>query len=115
MISRRGFISTTSTTIAATVLTHDCTGRSLPPTTSSTAPEVTTARLGFVPLLDAAPLIVAQEKGYFAKYGMLGVELVPEMAWETIQRNLTIGSESGGLDGAHLPSPLPYFIINGFL
>ena len=89
-VSRREFLGTASTTIAATVLTHGCTGRSLPPATGSTAPEVTTARLGFVPLLDAAPLIVAQEKGYFAKYGMPGVELVPEMAWETIQRNLTI-------------------------
>ena len=34
------------------------------------APETTKAILGFIALTDAAPLIVAKEKGMFAKYGM---------------------------------------------
>ena len=33
-------------------------------------PETTSVELGFIALTDAAPLIVAQEKGFFAKQGM---------------------------------------------
>ncbi|PHX88177.1 MAG: bicarbonate-binding protein, partial [Synechococcus sp. Baikal-G1] len=38
-------------------------------------PETSSATLGFIALTDAAPLIVAKEKGFFAKQGMGGVEL----------------------------------------
>ena len=34
------------------------------------APETTKAILGFIALTDSAPLIVAKEKGLFAKHGM---------------------------------------------
>ncbi len=36
---------------------------------ATAAPEVTGAKLGFIALTDAAPLIIAKEKGLFAKYG----------------------------------------------
>jgi nitrate/nitrite transport system substrate-binding protein len=39
------------------------------------APEVTAAKLGFIALTDSAPLIIAQEKGLFAKYGMKDVQV----------------------------------------
>src|SRR5687767_14465141 len=38
-------------------------------------PETTKAILGFIALTDAAPLIIAKEKGFFAKYGMADVEV----------------------------------------
>ena len=38
-------------------------------------PEVKKANLGFIALIDAAPLFVAKEKGMFAKYGMPDVEV----------------------------------------
>ncbi len=41
-----------------------------------------TITLGFVPLTDCAPLVIAQEKGFFAKYG-LNVTLSRESSWKT--------------------------------
>ena len=38
--------------------------------TGADAPEVKGATLGFIALTDAAPLIIAKEKGFFAKHGM---------------------------------------------
>jgi len=58
-------------------------------------------RLGFIPLIDAAPLIVARELGYFRSEG-LAVELSREMSWATIRDKVAFGA----LDGAHMLAPL---------
>jgi len=58
-------------------------------------------KLGFIPLDDAAPLIVARELGYFAVEG-LQVELSREMSWATIRDKMAFGA----LDGAHILAPL---------
>ena len=34
-------------------------------------PEVTKAILGYIALIDASPLVIAKEKGLFAKHGMM--------------------------------------------
>ncbi|MES2035973.1 MAG: CmpA/NrtA family ABC transporter substrate-binding protein [Pseudomonadota bacterium] len=57
--------------------------------------------LGFIPLNDAAPLIVARDKGFFAEEG-LQVDLSREASWATIRDKLAIGA----LDGAHMLAPL---------
>ena len=44
----------------------------------ATAPEVTKATLGFIALTDSAPLIIAKEKGLFAKHGMPDVEVTKQ-------------------------------------
>lgn len=77
------------------------------------APEVTTARLGFIALTDAAPLIVAKEKGMFAKYGMPDVEVLKQASWGATRDNLELGSGGGGIDGAHILTPMPYLITAG--
>jgi len=59
-------------------------------------------RLGFVPLNDAAPLVVAREKGFFRAEG-LGVELSREVSWATIRDKVA----AGALDAAHMLSPIP--------
>src|ERR1700744_5305654 len=41
-------------------------------------------RIGFVPMIDCAPLIVAQELGLFAKHG-IAVRLSRELGWATIR------------------------------
>ncbi|HEX5793394.1 MAG TPA: CmpA/NrtA family ABC transporter substrate-binding protein [Rheinheimera sp.] len=61
-----------------------------------------TLRLGFVPLLDAAPLIVAQELGLFAAQG-LNVSLQREASWASIRDKVAFGV----LDGAQMIAPLP--------
>ncbi len=109
--SRRQFIITTGAATAGSLLAHGCSsGNSDTTTNSSTtgnavpaanvnpadAPEVTTAKLGFIALTDAAPLIIAKEKGYFDKHGMPGVEVAKQASWAVIRDNLVLGSGSGG-------------------
>ncbi|OKH21314.1 nitrate transport protein, NrtC-like protein [Hydrococcus rivularis NIES-593] len=49
--------------------------------------EKTSLTLGYVPMTDAAPLIVAQEKGFFSRYG-LTVTLSKQASWEEIEKGL---------------------------
>jgi nitrate/nitrite transport system substrate-binding protein len=120
-ITRRHFM-TTSAAAATAVLVHGCTSDSS--TTSSSpsaapaagggdAPETTKAKLGFIALTDSAPLIVAKEKGLFAKYGMKDVVVVKQASWGATRDNLVLGSGSGGIDGAHILTPMPYQMTAG--
>jgi nitrate/nitrite transport system substrate-binding protein len=77
------------------------------------APEVRGAKLGFIALTDAAPLIVAKELGLFAKHGMPEVVVAKQASWGATRDNLVLGSGAGGIDGGHLLSPLPYFLTMG--
>jgi ABC-type nitrate/sulfonate/bicarbonate transport system substrate-binding protein len=47
-------------------------------------------RVGFVRLIDAAPLILAQELGYFAREG-LAVSLERQIGWGNVRDKLTFG------------------------
>src|SRR5688572_19881885 len=58
-------------------------------------------RLGFIALTDAAPIIVAQERGFFARRD-LTVDLYREVGWATIRDKVLYGE----LDGAHALAPL---------
>lgn len=120
--SRREFILTAATSTAATLLTHGCAGkqknqgarsRLVVNHTTSDTPETAIASLGFIALTDAAPLIVAQAKGYFSHYGMTEVQLVRQPSWGAVQQNLSLGAANGGLDGAHLLTPMPYHLSAG--
>ncbi len=80
---------------------------------ASAGPETTKAVLGFIALTDSAPLIVAKEKGLFAKYGMPDVEVIKQASWGTTRDNLVLGSQGNGIDGAHILTPMPYLISTG--
>ena len=58
-------------------------------------------RIGFIPLADAAALIVAVDKGFAAAEG-LDVELVREVSWSNIRDKLNVGL----FDAAHLIAPV---------
>ena len=60
-------------------------------------------RLGFVPLCDGAPLVMAQELGLFEKYG-LRVHLSREVGWATV-RDKIIYRE---LEAAHALAPMVF-------
>lgn len=75
--------------------------------------ETTKAKLGFIALTDAAPLFVADELGLFAKHGMTGVEVLKQSSWGTTRDNLVLGAGSGGIDGAHILTPMPYLMAAG--
>ena len=60
-------------------------------------------RIGFVPLVDAAPLIMAHELGLFSKYD-LDVELRREPGWATIRDKILYGD----LHAAHALAVTPF-------
>lgn len=59
-------------------------------------------RLGFVPLLDSAPLIMARELGLFDAEG-LEVELNREGSWASLRDKVSFGL----LDGGQMLAPMP--------
>jgi ABC-type nitrate/sulfonate/bicarbonate transport system substrate-binding protein len=62
----------------------------------------TTLRIGFVPLIDAAPVIAAQERGFFAEEG-LRVTLHRQVGWANVRDKLSFGH----LDAAHALLGMP--------
>jgi nitrate/nitrite transport system substrate-binding protein len=50
-------------------------------------PEKTTLKIGYVPTLEAAPLLVAQAKGLFERYG-LTVTLKKQPSWQAGEADL---------------------------
>lgn len=59
-------------------------------------------RLGFIPLIDCAPLAVADAFGLFRDEG-LDVELAREASWATVRDKV----QTRLLDGAHMLGPIP--------
>jgi ABC-type nitrate/sulfonate/bicarbonate transport system substrate-binding protein len=59
--------------------------------------------VGFVPLCDSAPLIIAKELGLFADHG-LKVKLSREVGWATIRDKIFFGE----LDAAHALAPMVF-------
>ena len=106
-LTRRGALAAAATLAAA---------RTLLPSGAFAAgpgPEVAKAKLGFIALTDASPLIIAKERGLFAKYGMPDVEVLKQASWAATRDNLVLGSGGGGIDGAHILSPMPYLLTTG--
>ena len=64
--------------------------------------EKSNLKLGFIPLTDCAPLVIAQEMGLFKKQ-QLEVELVKEVSWANIRDKVAIGA----LDGAQMLATMP--------
>jgi ABC-type nitrate/sulfonate/bicarbonate transport system substrate-binding protein len=67
-----------------------------------------TIRIGYVPLMDAAPLIAADALGYFEQIG-LRVSLEEELGWGSIRERIVYGE----LDAAHAPGGLLFSILLG--
>ena len=76
-------------------------------------PETTKIILGYIALTDAAPLIVAKEKGIFDKVGLKDVEISKQASWAATRDNLVLGGGANGIDGAHILTPMPYLISTG--
>lgn len=62
---------------------------------------MTDLTLGFMPLTDCAPLVVARDRGFFADEG-LAVTLSREASWATLRDKVIFGA----LDGAHMLGPM---------
>ena len=64
--------------------------------------KVATVSVGFVPLVDAAPLVVAQEMGFAAEEG-ISLDLRRAPSWSSLRDMLSFGQ----VDAAHMLSPVP--------
>jgi nitrate/nitrite transport system substrate-binding protein len=109
-VNRRGLLKTTATAALITAV------RSAFPSgafAAASTPERTGAKLGYIALTDAAPLVVAAEKGLFAKHGMPDVEVIKQASWSATRDNLVLGGASNGIDGAHILTPMPYLMHTG--
>lgn len=72
------------------------------------APEVTEVKIGFIPLTDCAPIVVAAEMGFDKKYG---IKITPskEASWAAVRDKLV----NGELHGAHVLYGLIYGVQMG--
>src|SRR4028119_836204 len=132
--SRRKFIVTAGASAVSSILLKGCLGNppepgatagadgAIPAATSVVAVanekrvegiESTKISLGYIPIVEAAPLIIAQEKGFFAKYGMTEVTIAKQANWGSARDNVEIGSAGGGIDGGQWQMPMPYLISEG--
>jgi nitrate/nitrite transport system substrate-binding protein len=114
-ISRRDLMKSASAT-AATAALMSAVKMAFPAgafAQGAAAPEVTKAILGYIALMDASPLVIAKEKGFFAKHGMPDVEVAKQASWGATRDNLVLGSGNNGIDGAHILTPMPYLISTG--
>ena len=89
--SRRQFLGA----VGASALLAGCGSSSdAKPTPSNTGggegPEVTSLRMGIIALTDCSPLVIAKEKGFFAKHG-LDVTIVKGASWAAIRDSLSHG------------------------
>jgi bicarbonate transport system substrate-binding protein len=130
-LSRRKFLVTASATAATSILLKGCAGNppedkpagvaSAPTVAAGSGvkpgeePEVKTAKLGYIPIVEAAPLIIASVKGFFAKYGMPDVKVDKQANWGAARDNAKIGSAGGGIDGGQWQMPMPYLMTAGII
>src|ERR1700761_7462093 len=65
-------------------------------------------KLGFIPIIDCAPVVLAEELGAFERQG-LEVEIRREVSWANVRDKLAVGA----LDASHILSPLPLALTLG--
>lgn len=129
-LSRRKFLVTAGAVTATSVLLKGCgnppsdkpASVSSSPTAAAGSgvkageePEVKTVKLGYIPIVEAAPLIIAVVKGFFAKHGMPDVKVDKQANWGAARDNAKIGSAGGGIDGGQWQMPMPYLMTAGII
>lgn len=125
MTKCRRFVALVTGTLASSVLLAGCLGNPPSSTTagsggsSASTPvisnvdlETRTINLGFIPVLEAAPLVIGVEKGFFARQG-LDVKLSKQASWGAARDNVVLGSAGGGIDGGQWQLPMPQMISEG--
>ncbi|MBI4779907.1 MAG: ABC transporter substrate-binding protein [Oscillatoriophycideae cyanobacterium NC_groundwater_1537_Pr4_S-0.65um_50_18] len=80
-----------------------------PAVIASNGLEKVNLNLGFIPLTDCAPLIIAKEKGFFEKHGLEQVTLSREPSWKAIIE----GIASDRLDAAQMVAGMPLALTLG--
>ncbi len=65
-------------------------------------------KLGFIPLADCSPIVMAKELGLFKKYGV-EVIVTKESSWANVRDKILTGE----LDGAHCLYSMPFSVYTG--
>jgi nitrate/nitrite transport system substrate-binding protein len=78
-----------------------------------TGPEVKGTKLGYIALTDASPLIIAKEKGLFAKHGVPDMDIAKQASWGAMRDNIALGAKSNGIDGGHILRPKTHLYATG--
>ena len=65
-------------------------------------------KLGFIPLTDCSPIVMAKELGLFKKYGV-DVVVTKESSWANVRDKILTGE----LDGAHCLYTMPFSVYTG--
>ena len=76
-------------------------------------PEVKGTKLGYIALTDASPLIIAKEKGFYAKHGLPDMEVLKQASWGATRDNMALGTKANGIDGAHILRPKMHLYTTG--
>jgi nitrate/nitrite transport system substrate-binding protein len=76
-------------------------------------PEVKGTKLGYIALTDAAPLVIAKEKGMFAKYGLPDMDIAKQASWGATRDNMALGTKANGIDGGHILRPKTHLYATG--
>uniref|UniRef100_UPI003B3A9991 CmpA/NrtA family ABC transporter substrate-binding protein n=1 Tax=Bosea sp. (in: a-proteobacteria) TaxID=1871050 RepID=UPI003B3A9991 len=79
----------------------------------SAGPEVKGTRLGYIALTDAAPLIIAKEKGLFEKHGLPEMDISKQASWGATRDNMALGFKNNGIDGGHILRPKTHLYTTG--
>ncbi|WP_461096809.1 CmpA/NrtA family ABC transporter substrate-binding protein [Spirosoma luteolum] len=65
-------------------------------------------KIGFIPLTDCAPIVMAKELGLFEKYGV-NVQVSKEASWANVRDKILTGE----LDAAHCLYTMPFSVYTG--
>ena len=76
-------------------------------------PEVKGTKLGYIALTDAAPLIIAKEKGLFDKHGLPEMDISKQASWGATRDNMALGTKANGIDGGHILRPKTHLYSTG--
>ncbi len=76
-------------------------------------PEVKGTKLGYIALTDAAPLVIAKEKGYFANHGLPDMDIAKQASWGATRDNMALGTKANGIDGGHILRPKTHLYATG--
>jgi len=132
--SRRRFLGTAVASATGALFLKGCLGNPPEPSGGGTAsaptaapaaapkdlspelkPETPTAKLGYIPIIESTPLVIALKQGFFAKYGMTDIQISKQANWASARDNVVIGSQAGGIDGGQWQMPMPHLITEGII
>ena len=76
-------------------------------------PEVKGTKLGYIALTDASPLVIAKEKGFYAKHGVPDMDIAKQASWGATRDNMALGTKANGIDGGHILRPKTHLYATG--